>query len=191
MTKLTVHQTLADWNNPDYVEENGPFKSTNSAAWLGVGYYFWDTHIELAHWWGDVGYHGNYMVCRAKATLDESCWDLHGIGEHRIEFKLICDEIVKSGVSTKEKLLVPQVIEFLKKRGKFLYSAIRALGMNSIWDKSPLTDEHLLFRMKFVEKSSVHLDIHPPVQLCLVDKKSLSLQKYKVVYPNEYSEFYA
>lgn len=191
MIRLTIHQTLADRNNPDYVEDNGPFETTNSKAWLGIGYYFWDTHIELAHWWGNVGYQGNYMVCRAKVILDDTCWDLHGRGEHRIEFKLICDEIVKSGVSTKESLLVPQVIEFLKNRGKFMYSAIRALGMRSILDKSPTTDEHLLFRMRFIEKNYAYLDIHPPVQLCLLNKKSLSLQKYKVVYPNEYSEFYA
>lgn len=186
---LTVHQTLADFNNPDHVEEYGPFPCDKPNAWLGYGYYFWDTHIELAHWWGEVAYSKQYMICKAKATLDETCWDLHGNGNHRLEFESICVEIVKSGLSTKEKLLVPQVIEFFKRKGSFLYSAIRALGMHSI--SSRFTDDYVIFRMNFVKHNPAYLDVHPAVQLCLLNKNSLSLRKYKVIYPAEYSEFYA
>ena len=54
-------QTIDDQDNPDYVEEHGPFKSVTS-HWLGVGYYFWDSLMRRAHWWGDRHYGGNYMI---------------------------------------------------------------------------------------------------------------------------------
>ena len=46
-----IFQTLEDRNNPDEVESQGPFICTNN-PWLGKGYYFWDTFLDLAHWWG-------------------------------------------------------------------------------------------------------------------------------------------
>ena len=51
-----IYQTVEDRGNPDYVEQHGPFICTNKNAWLGEGYYFWDTIIELAHWWGNLCY---------------------------------------------------------------------------------------------------------------------------------------
>lgn len=43
-----LYQTVEDRNNPDDVEQHGPFLCTNKMAWLGHGYYFWDTFINLA-----------------------------------------------------------------------------------------------------------------------------------------------
>ena len=43
-----IFQTLEDRNNPDEVESQGPFICTNN-PWLGKGYYFWDTFLDLAH----------------------------------------------------------------------------------------------------------------------------------------------
>ena len=42
-----IFQTLEDRNNPDEVESQGPFICTNN-PWLGKGYYFWDTFLDLA-----------------------------------------------------------------------------------------------------------------------------------------------
>ena len=39
-----IYQTVEDRGNPDYVEQHGPFICTNKNAWLGEGYYFWDTN---------------------------------------------------------------------------------------------------------------------------------------------------
>ena len=52
MDKRTLFQAIKDLDNPDEIEQNGPFKCRREDAWLGEGYYFWDSFVELAHWWG-------------------------------------------------------------------------------------------------------------------------------------------
>src|SRR5258706_7403810 len=133
--RLILYQTLEDRNNPDDIEEYGPFKCTSPNAWLGFGYYFWDSHIELGHWWGRLSFYKNYVICKARAIYDEFCWDFQGNGLHRIEFEKICNEMVDSGMTSKENLLVPQVIEFFKSHNKFTYTSIRALGINKHYSK--------------------------------------------------------
>lgn len=52
MSELSpIFQTLEDRDNPDKVEQHGPYQSEMS-HWLGKGYYFWDRNITRAHWWG-------------------------------------------------------------------------------------------------------------------------------------------
>jgi hypothetical protein len=181
-----LFQTLVDRNNPDDIEEFGPFKCTKNNAWLGHGYYFWDSHIELAHWWGKNSYGKNYIICRASAYLDKTCWDLHGNGIHRNDFKEICEEIIDRGISTKDRLLVAHVIEYLKKNNLFFYKAIRALGVNGV--SQVMADKHMVYRLNFAAKSHVYLDLLPAVQVCLIEKSALSLQNYLIVYPEEYVE---
>ena len=41
-----AYQTLENRNNPDQIEEQGPFLCNRKSAWLGEGYYFWDSFIE-------------------------------------------------------------------------------------------------------------------------------------------------
>lgn len=186
---LYIFQTLLNKENPDYVEEYGPFKCAKPNAWLGHGFYFWDSHIELGHWWGEVSYGDNYIICKAKIFIDKLCFDLHGNGNHRNEFKAVCNEMINAGMTTRENLLVPQVIEFLKRKNLFKYEAIRALGTNSV--SGTLTDSYIIYRLRFVRKSSTFMDLQPPVQICLLSKTALSLQNYKVVYPDEFVENYA
>ncbi len=180
---MVLHQTLQD-KDPDYAEKNGPFKCTNYKAWLGEGYYFWDTHIELAHWWGQSAHARKYLICSSFIDFDETCWDLHGTGEHRLEFLKACKRIVKEGLSTKNDLRVPNVISYLKKAKAFPYKAIRALGMNSIGQQ--FHDPRYVYRVKFITKLNTYIDLYPPVQLCLLSQQALSLRKYTIVYPKEY-----
>lgn len=191
---LSLYQTLEDLDNADFVEKNGPFKCETSKAWLGHGYYFWDTHIELGHWWGKMAYPGNeYMICKGHAKLDSTCWDLHGNGEHRLQFMEICNELVRSGLTTKSKLLASQVISMFIRKNKFTYKAIRALGVYSIKDNTFLPKElnlTLIERVRFINKNIAYLDLHPPIQVCLIEKRALSLTDYKVVYPQHYCDYY-
>ena len=53
MISTILYQTVDDRRNIKYVLENAPFKCTRNDAWLGEGYYFWDTFINFAHWWGE------------------------------------------------------------------------------------------------------------------------------------------
>jgi hypothetical protein len=113
--------------------------------------------------------------------MDRYCWDLHGNQRHLLEFKNVCDEIINSGTSTWDKLKVPEVIEFLKRRGIFKYKSIRALGLRSIHQNSDFY--HVLF---FEPRLPSVLDLLPPVQICLIEKNALSLNSYRVVFPEEY-----
>ena len=54
-----LYQTLEDRSNIDYVEENGPFICRRNSAWLGIGYYYWDTFVDNAHLWGEKIYKKN------------------------------------------------------------------------------------------------------------------------------------
>ncbi|MBK9689303.1 MAG: hypothetical protein IPO65_16695 [Saprospiraceae bacterium] len=67
MVIKTVYQTLENRGNQDYVENNGPFLCSRNNAWLGNGYYFWDSFIENAHWWGwkVKKFTNGYFICEA------------------------------------------------------------------------------------------------------------------------------
>ncbi len=181
--EILLVQTLKDRDNADHVEEHGPFICVKDHAWLGRGYYFWDTHLELGHWWGKVACSGNYMICVADGVIDSSCWDLHGNGKHRIELKEVCDELIKSKLMSKESITIPRLIEFLKKKGKFAYKAIRALGMRSMGDSN--TD--FILRFPFEIQNPSYLEVYPTVQICLIEKNALCLRYYRIVYPEHYS----
>jgi len=67
-----IYQTLEDRNNPDVVENQGPFLCNRKDVWLGIGYYFWDSFIENAHWWGKEGArYKNYFICESSFELNE------------------------------------------------------------------------------------------------------------------------
>lgn len=184
---VTLYQTLKDKKNPDEVEANAPYPCRKDIAWLGYGYYFWDTDIDIAHWWGE-SYHGmgKYMICEADAIIDGTCWDIHGNGKHIKEFRQICTTMIDAGISTWEKLLVPQVIAFFQKKGVFTYSAIRAVGVFPKRVKS--LNEKLSIKLKFELENNVTMPIHPPIQICLLQKKALSLRNIRIVYPLDYVE---
>ena len=84
---------------------------------------------------------------------------------------------------------MPQVIEFLKRKNLFKYEAIRALGTNSV--SGTLTDTYIIYRLRFIRNSNTFMDLQPPVQVCLLSKTALSLQNYRIVYPDEFVENYA
>ena len=70
MKDKILYQTLDDNDNADYVEQNAPFPCDRKNSWLGTGYYFWDTFIENAHWWGEVNYKNSYIICKAVCDFD-------------------------------------------------------------------------------------------------------------------------
>jgi hypothetical protein len=52
MANKKIYQTLEDRGNADDIENHGPFPCKWENTWLGRGYYFWDTFMNNAHWWG-------------------------------------------------------------------------------------------------------------------------------------------
>lgn len=182
---LRLFQTVEDRDNPDEIECQGPFKCIKN-PWLGVGYYFWDTFIELAHWWGKQGYNKNYVICETFYDNNpDDIFDLVGNTAHLMELKNYVD-ILKSTYK-KKFISVGFVIEHMKKFSSFQYKAIRANAINSA-----SRDEYLKSqRLKFTQNNISYLELIPPFQICIIDKKYIGEGNYKIVYPETYCNEYA
>ena len=172
---IECYHTLENQGNPDYVERYGPFACSRKDAWLGTGYYFWDTNIQWAHEWGKV-YANGYFICQVSIQHDETIFDLYGNVSHMMAFTKAF-EILKSRVppSDHAKILVRDVIEALKKTGSFPYNGIRANHEHS----RSLT-------VKFNSIRHEYLIINSPVQICLLNKKNLISQTFRIVFPEDY-----
>lgn len=187
MVKI-IYQTLEDRGdaNLDKLENDGPYQCRSENSWLGDGYYFWDTFIENAHWWGKEvrAYSSGYIICRAICDFnDTECYDLVGNTEHLQRFQSAFNELKADGLAN-ETTKVRRIIEFLKSSVKtFNYSAIRAYGI-----KSKNVNSKFSFNLSFDESNKAYLDLKPAIQICFYTKKSMNLRNYKIIYPETYSE---
>ncbi len=151
-----------------------PFRCVND-PWLGEGYYFWDSFIELAKWWGEVHYGGNYIITETTATFnDDAVFDLVGNTDHMKFFAQYVD-ILENDL--KCEATVAQVIEHLKKHTSFgkTFKAIRADGRLSIKN----IPENLPY-IKYVRFSLDHpqyLDLLPSIQYCVFEKTDVNTLK--------------
>jgi len=175
---IKAYQTLEDKGSIDYVEDNGPFKCTRSDAWLGYGYYFWDTKIDWAFNWGKNSYKAkgvNFIIGECELILDETCFDLVGSVEHQSAFVEVLN-LMKTHPVTKgaNNLNVPNVITYMKKKKLFNYKAIRASDMsysNNV-------------RVFFTKRKKEFTILNPRVQVCVITLKGVFSQPFKIVYPN-------
>ena len=114
-----LYQTLEDRSNPDEIESYGPFKCRTATSWLGDGYYFWDSILELAHFWGKNSTYSNYIICSAEAELnDGNCYDLVGNINHLKDLRAITELMEKEGI---ENLTIRKVAEQAKYNSATLY----------------------------------------------------------------------
>ena len=181
----TVYQTLEDRDNPNWVEDNGPLRCDWPNTWLGSGYYFWDTFIENAHWWGEVRINGDYMICEAQFDFDTStCFDLVGHTSHMDDF-FNSIELMKSKKLVDRKTTVARVIEFMRSINAFDYNAMRACGIKS---KSKKSNQYVL---NFEVGKPQFLDYRPAIQICFYNFNDLNFKNFRVVYPDEYNSEYA
>ncbi|WP_047788010.1 hypothetical protein [Tenacibaculum mesophilum] len=183
MTKTTLFQALEDRENPDYIENNGPFECKWNNTWLGSGYYFWDAFKKNAEWWGTARYGNSYVICKAEFSYNhDNCLDL--INEKHLQsFNETVQFLRKKGLFKENTTTVAKIIAFLKKTNSFKYSAVRAHDANSI--KNP----DFKRQIKFEEGRGFNLDLEPPYQICIYKPLSNSkLSNYKIIYPEEYVE---
>lgn len=183
-----IYQTLND-ENPDDVENNGPFPCNRTNAWLHDGYYFWDQDIAVAHWWGTKGYEGEYIICESHFEYNiELCWDLHNEHSAREEFRLISKEISDRGINGKREIKVRDIIEYLQTKGVFKYEAVRLAGINSIGFNDPLYERYLLDKKNRRNKKPLlwQYDNRPAIQICFYKKYALKREGFKIVYPEHY-----
>ena len=181
---MILYQTVEDRDNPEQIKSKAPFLCDRTDAWLGEGYYFWDTLIENAHWWGETVYKqkGHVVLKFLCDSINEKCFDLHGNLEHLNNFNEISDALEKEGLINKSTT-VAWVIQYLKLNADLdkRYDGIRVYGHNS---KSRHKTIKMLFRQG--RNSNQYLELAPPVQLCLFRKDSFNLQSGVIVYPSHY-----
>jgi hypothetical protein len=182
VTAKILYQTLENRGNYNEVERDGPYPCLKSSAWLSFGYYFWDAFIENAHWWGEKGYAGNYIICQAQYDFESnSCFDLVGNTDHIKEFTDIWKEMERDGRFGSE-IVVADVIHFLRENVKeFNYKAVRASSI----DTRRNDDEYsLTIKYRKDTKYKQRLDLRPLIQICILKKGTLILKKLSIVYPN-------
>ena len=179
MSNLTdIYQTLEDRGNYDEIECHGPYycslydsngrlKNGTQEPWLGEGYYFWDTRIEDAIWWGRTIYNAHYkgyVVC-------STCYDQHSpllfdmMGSIALceEFGL-CAKIVRENCSIK-KVTFPLVLEYMKKQDRFTYKAIRVM---------PYPEKQNLKNCILFPGKKAKFEFPNKIQICFFDKTLLN-----------------
>jgi hypothetical protein len=167
------YHTLEDRGNATQIEESGPIGCKKvSIAWLGFGYYFWDTDIFWAHNWGKN--YPAYLVFEAKIRRDENLFDLFGDVGHILQF-LDCAKQVKEMQENDGDILVPDVIEYIKARTRFtaLYSAIRCADY-------PDRPNVISFRRGRPEKMIIGGE---RVQYCLLNQNNIIKNSFRLIYP--------
>lgn len=148
-----------------------PFRCIDN-PWLGEGYYFWDSFIELAKWWGEVHHYGNYVVTETTAKFGgDAVFDLVGNTDHmRIfaEYAHLLEEDRKCEVT------VAQILEHMKKHTGFLktYKAVRADGRLSIRDIAK--NAPYVKRIRFSLNHPQYLDLLPSIQYCVFEKSDVN-----------------
>lgn len=169
---------MEDRSNIEEIENNGPFICKNKNAWLGVGFYFWDSNIESAHWWGKTSCHNNYIICKSQYDYNlEDFFDLVGNTEHTNELKQ-CAIILNKKSNT--NATVSMTIEVLKRTTDFLekFKAIRAYPI-----KFRNNSEDFIF---FNDNHKAYINLIPPIQICVFDKSFLYNNKFEIIYPEIY-----
>lgn len=187
MSIKTVYQTLEDRGTDlERLEANGPYLCDWENSWLGDGYYFWDTFIDNAHWWGREArrYRSGYIICKAICDFnDTECLDLYGNLEQLAMFREAY-ELMKAQTLADQTTTVKQVFSFLKEvTNSFNFIAVRANGLKS---RSPQS----IFNASlfFESEKPQSLDLVPTVQICFYRKESLNLRNYKIVFPENYKQ---
>ena len=179
---VTAYQTLEDRDNIDEIEMEGPFECTRPDAWLGFGYYFWDTNIDWAISWGRNSFerfNKEFVVGRCKIDISNKCFDLVGCVQHwndLVEVLKVMRDSKK--IKNENEELIPNIITFMKRNGIFDYNSIRASDMHSNTIK--------LFFRKYKNEYMEYMTINQRVQICVINKKNVILQPFSVIYPEKY-----
>ena len=178
-----LYQTLEDRYNVDYVESHGPFLGDIRATWLGKGYYYWDTFINSAHFWGWSSYarfNKNYIIAKTELTLPQERTlnlldpnDLKKFSTWIEEFELTFPD---------KKVTIEKVITHIQNimGNSFPYVAIKAQFNDSINNSQ--------YQRRIYPNGRAYLDLQPAIQICIFDKTIIGPNNFKVIYPPNYSD---
>lgn len=190
MKVKTLYQALEDRGNPEYILANAPFACNWPNTWLGEGFYFWDTFIENAHWWGEVRYGSSYIISKMDCDFDTNlCFDLVGDTDHMLDFSRSI-EFLKNQNLIDKNTTVSRIISHLKSKiDGFDFQAIRVYGIKSI---SEHKEEYRKYRHRLIFELSKpqYLDYKPAIQICIYQKTGLNLRNVNIDFPDEYNKDY-
>lgn len=182
--RILGHHTVEDRDNADTVENEGGFKCTSKEAFLGIGYYFWDNHIEYAHHWGNVRYPHGYMICESSMEFSEDLFlDLVGSRDDQIFLQEVWERLqakhnCKSWPIGRFIELLKELNETNEYRDIFTQKIIRAVN-NSV----------SLFRndVSFSTKAPGRTNLSPIYIVCIIEKKPIIFHTFRIVYPDFYA----
>jgi len=186
-----AYQTLEN-RDVHKIESDGPFLCLWKNAWLGKGYYFWDSFIENAHWWGKEGvfYKNGYVICESTFILDDKkCFNLVDNPDHLDQFNKTKNILKEKKLYVEGTTTVARVINYIKEIDVFNFEAIRVFGINSIGINSHFSNR-TIFVSKDGKKSFQYLDSMPAIQINFFTKNSLNRKEFKIIFPPEYTDDY-
>lgn len=178
---VTAYQTLEDRDNIDYVESDGPFQCKRGDAWLGHGYYFWDSNLQWAIDWGENSFKTKgkeFIVASCGIDLSKQCLDLFGSVADKLEFLRIVEVMKQSGkIKEHHRLILPNIIQFMVSNNIFPYKSIRSadypkMQLRLYFSSNPDRGEFTILNQR--------------VQICVKQKKEVVLQPFKVIFPEKY-----
>lgn len=176
---VVAYQTLEDRDNIDEIEFEGPYICRHHGAWLGHGYYLWDTNFDWATDWGLHAYtkYGlEFVIGKCQVDLSKSCFDLVGSVAHQQSFLECIEVMIESGkIKNQAEAIVPNIIQFMKDQQIFDYRSIRASDM---YPK--------IVELKFRKEKQEYMVINQRVQICVIVKKDVLLHPFSVIYPEKY-----
>jgi len=176
---VEAYQTLEDTDDIDHIETEGPFECTRSGAWLGIGYYFWDTNIDWAIAWGENAYgvYGKeYVIGRCKINLAIDCFDLVGSVKHQNDLLEVIEVMIKSKkIKNSNEAIIPNVLSFMKSNNIFPFKSIRAADMHNN-----------IVKLQYKKDKKEYMVVNQRVQICVIEKKDVLLRPFSVIYPEKY-----
>ncbi len=172
MKNADIYQTLDYCENYELIKgpifcsvryTNGELKRGIKEPWLGEGFYFWDTRVEDAKWWGKTIYKGNFIIYHT--TYNQHSPLLYDMVGNVQQF----DDFVNAATLLKKKfnssrISFPMVLAYFKKDTKFNYKAIRVWPSNQNLKKSGI----------HFPDNKIELVKFDKIQLCFFDKTLLT-----------------
>lgn len=179
----TIYQSKS--NDKKYEPNRNEVMHSCNESWAGDGYYFWDSHIKLAQWWGKKYYKNKYLIAQANINIDIKCFDIHNSYQNQITIAQLWIKL--KGKIPSGNANLPSFFQFLRDIGIFgEYDAIRFCITNSVGkSRSSKVGRKRINVKEHETKIDQYLDLIPPIQICLFTEKSLGINNYKIIFDSK------
>lgn len=162
-----------------------PLYSSHANGWAGPGFYFWESDIRLAHWWGRSHCKGRYLIAKSQIDFSDKCFDLYDNPDHKEEIRKIWKLLKEDTRLDTKSTSLSTVLRYLRENDIFDFEAIRFCGINSIGTGN--STKKFRSRISFTDdydenKPEQYVDLCPPIQYCLFSENSLNHRDYIICF---------